>query len=70
MEKGENAGNQYFLFFSQRFQNASSQPFPGGQNLDASKLKEFVDDNFKFDEFWQKYHQKGRKHCGKRRNCS
>ena len=25
-------------------------PFPKGQFLDASKLKEFADDNFKFDE--------------------
>ena len=25
-------------------------PFPNGQILDSSKLKEFADDNFKFDE--------------------
>ena len=25
-------------------------PFPKRQNLDSSKLKEFADDNFKFDE--------------------
>ena len=27
-----------------------SEPFPKRQILDASKLKEFADDNFKFDE--------------------
>ena len=27
-----------------------SQPFPKRQILDLSKLKEFADDNFKFDE--------------------
>ena len=29
--------------------NISSQPFPKWQILDPSKLKEFADDNFKFD---------------------
>ena len=38
-------------------------------NLDSSKLKEFADDNFKFDENG-KVIQTGRKQCGKRRNCS
>ena len=28
----------------------SHYPFPKRQILDSSKLKEFVDDNFKFDE--------------------
>ena len=41
-------------------------PFPKRQILGSTKLKEFVDDNFT----WQKVLQKGRKHCGKRRNCS
>ena len=44
-------------------------PFPNN-SLDPSKLKEFAEDNFKFDEKWQKVLQMGRKHCGKRRNCS
>ena len=30
--------------------NISSQPFPKRQIKDPSKLKEFADDNFKFDE--------------------
>ena len=30
--------------------NISSQPFPNRQILDPSKLKEFADNNFKFDE--------------------
>ena len=39
-------------------------------NLDSSKTEEFADNNFNFDKKWQKVLQKGRKHCGKRRNCS
>ena len=39
------------------------------QILDPSKLTEFADDNFKFDENGRKFIQMGRKHCGKRRNC-
>ena len=49
----------------------SLTPFQNGQILDSSKLKEFADDNFKFDKKKrQKVLQAGRKHCGKRRNCS
>ena len=44
-------------------------PITRQQILDSSKLKEFADDNFKFDEN-EKVIQTGRKHCGKRRNCS
>ena len=32
-----------------------SEPFPKGQIFDASKLKEFSDDNFKFDENGRKF---------------
>ena len=45
------------------------QPFPKGQILDSSNLKEVADDNFEFDENWQEV-VKTVKHCGKRRNCS
>ena len=38
-------------------------------NFRLSKLKEFADDNFKFEENG-KVIKTGRKHCGKRRNCS
>ena len=31
------------------------QPFPKRQILDSSKLKEFADDNFKFDENGRKF---------------
>ena len=48
----------------------SSLPVPKRQILDSSKLKELADDNFKFDENGKKVLQTGRKHCGKRRNCS
>ena len=47
-----------------------NQPFPKRQNLDSSKLKEFADDNFKFDENGRKFYKRDRKHCEKRRNCS
>ena len=30
--------------------NISSKPFPKRRILDPSKLKQFADDNFKFDE--------------------
>ena len=33
-------------------------------------MQEFADDNFNFDENGKKVIQKGRKRCGKRRNCS
>ena len=33
------------------------QPFPKWQILDSSKLKEFADDNFKFDENGRKLHK-------------
>ena len=46
------------------------QPFPKRQILDPSKLKEFADDNFNFNENGRKFIKVGRKHCGKRRNCS
>ena len=44
--------------------------FPNDKILDSSKLKEFADDNSKFDEKGKKVLQTGRKHCGKRENCS
>ena len=47
-----------------------SEPFPKRQILDSSKLKEFADDTFRFDENGGEFFQMGRKHCGKRRNCS
>ena len=46
------------------------EPFPKQHILDSSKLKELADDNFKSDENGRKSIQMGRKHCGKRRNCS
>ena len=46
------------------------QPFRKQQILDSSKLKEFADDNFKFDENSGNFSEWFRKRCGKRRNCS
>ena len=45
------------------------KPFPKLQILESSKLKEFADDNFKFDEDDRKFSKQITKHCGKRRNC-
>ena len=42
-----------------------NKPFPKRQILDSLKMKEFADDNLKFDE-----NGTGRKLCGKRKNCS
>ena len=41
-------------------------------NLDSSKLKEFADDNFRFDKNGRKVSKRveNRKQRGKRRNCS
>ena len=57
------------LYFFISFKNVI-YPFPKRQILEASKLKQFADDNFKFEETGRKTIQMGRKHCGKRRNCS
>ena len=43
----------------------SLKPFQNGQNLHASKLKEFVDDNSKFDENGRKFSKKVENTVGK-----
>ena len=61
--KGENAGYQHFLLYPQCFEKASFPDtskgfflwelvnfFPNDKFLDSSKLIEFADDNFGFDE--------------------
>ena len=71
--KGENAGYQHFLLSPQCFQKASS----------SVSLTHYQTTNFRFFQTervcrrqfqiwrkWQKVIQTGRKHCGKRRNCS
>ena len=45
-------------------------PVSRRQILDSSKLKDFADDNLKFEEKRLRVIQTGRKHCEKRRNCS
>ena len=45
-------------------------PFPNDKILDCSKLREFADNKFKFYENGRMFLKTGRKHCGKRRNCS
>ena len=46
------------------------EPFPIRQVLDSSKLKELVDDNFKFDENGRKFSKWVQNTVGKKRNCS
>ena len=50
---------------SMRLSYAFPLPITRRQILDSSKLKEFADDNFKFDEDLQKVIQTGRKHWEK-----
>ena len=52
-------------FMWQRF-----DPFPKRQLIDSSKLKEFADDNFKFEEKWHKVSKRIENTVGKKRNCS
>ena len=44
--------------------------YPKRQILESSKLKQFADDNFSFDENERKFSNRGRKQCGKTKNCS
>ena len=53
-----------------KFSHVSYSNFTRRQILDSSKLKEFADDNFRFDENGRKLSKRVEKHCGKRRNCS
>ena len=46
------------------------QPITRQQILDSSKLKEFADDNFKFDENGRKLSKQVENTVEKRRNCS
>ena len=47
-----------------------SYPFPKRQILDSSKLKEFADDNFEFDESDRKFSKRVENTLGKEENCS
>ena len=48
---GRSYENQYLTIELNRIlSNAAVNPFPNAKILDFSKLKEFADDNFKFDE--------------------
>ena len=57
------------MWKNSNLQNVRINSFPKQQILDSSKLKEFAEDNFTFDENDKKNLKMGRKHCGKRRNC-
>ena len=43
---------------------------PKREILYSSKLKEYADDDLKYDEKGRNYSKPVLKHCGKRRNCS
>ena len=43
--------------------------FPNWQILNSSKLKEFADDNIKFDKKDRMFSKRGKQDCLKRRNC-
>ena len=45
--------------------NNSIEPFPNQQILNSSKLKEFADDNFKFDENGRKFSKQIENTAGK-----
>ena len=70
MGKGNNAGNHRFLLFAQCFLPILKgisvfQPFPKQQILDSSKLKEFADDNFRFDGIGTKFFNRVENNVGK-----
>ena len=46
------------------------RPFPNGQILHSSKLDEFTDDNFEFNENGREFSIGVENTVGKRRNCS
>ena len=58
--KGENDDYQHFLLFPQ----CSLKPSSLGP-LDSSKLKDFADDNFEFDENGRKFSKQGENTVGK-----
>ena len=47
------------------FFDEESKPFPKRQILDSSKLKEFADDNFKFDKISRKFSKRIENTAGK-----
>ena len=53
-EKMRKCEFQHFLVFPLHFQKPS-KPIPKQQILDSSKLREFADDNFKFNENGRKF---------------
>ena len=62
--EGKNTGYQLYLLSPQFFKS-----FPKQQILDSSNYRIFRR-NYLFSCKWQKVLQRGRKHCGKRRNCT
>ena len=60
---------QYFFIFLAPNLKITS-PFPKQQILDSSKLKEFADKSFEFDQNGEKFSKRVKNTVGKRRNCS
>ena len=72
--KGENAGYQHFLLFSQCFQKAffsglCVNSLPSGEILDWSKLKAFADDKLNVDEIMISLSDRIKKIVGKGENA-
>ena len=45
------------------------KPFPKRQILDSSKLKEYADDNIRFDENGVMFYKRVENTAGKKKNC-
>ena len=50
LSPGYEPGPAFSLYYSASIKSVLSKPFPKCQILDSSKLKQFADDNFKFNE--------------------
>ena len=53
-----------------KFEIILNEPFSKQQISDSPKLKEFADNNFKFDENGRQFSKRVENTVGKRRNCS
>ena len=65
VEKGKNAGFQHFLIFLQCFEYVLFLTHYQTTNFRRPKLKEFADDNFKFEENGRKLSKRVENTVGK-----
>ena len=64
------SNNAVKSFYSRVVKTGDCSPFPKRQILDSSKLKQYADDTFEFDENGRKFSKQVEYTVGKRRNCS